>query len=111
MGYLVKLLINALAVAVSAYILPSVRIDSFLTAILVAFVLSLVNTFVKPVVSLFALPITLITLGLFSIVINGAMILIASHFVPGFIVDGFLAAILFSFVLSVVSSVLGIFAK
>lgn len=111
MGYLVKILINALAVAVSAYILPNVRIDSFLTAILVAFVLSLVNTFVKPIVSLFALPITLMTLGLFSIVINGAMILIVSHFVPGFVVDGFLAAILFSFVLSVVSSVLGIFAK
>lgn len=111
MKFLVKVLINALAVAITAYLLPNVRIDGFITAILVSLVLSIVNTFIKPVLMLLTLPITLLTLGLFSIIINGAIILFASYVVEGFVVDGFLWAVLFSFVLSVVSSILSIFSK
>ncbi len=111
MKFLVKVLINALAVAIAAYLLPNVRIDGFVTAILVSLVLSIVNTFIKPVLMLLTLPITLLTLGLFSIVINGAIIIFASYVVEGFVVDGFLWAVLYSFVLSLVSSLLSIFSK
>jgi len=111
MKLFVRLLVNALAVAITAYLLPHVTIDSFFTAVVVAVVLAVINTFLKPIVKVLTLPITLLTLGLFQVVINGAFIWYASQFIDGFTVVGFLWAVIFSIVLSLVSTVLGMMAK
>lgn len=103
MRLLFNLLINALAVFISAYILPGVKVDTFVTAFVVAIVLGVVNAFIKPVLVILTLPVTLLTLGLFIIVINALMVLLVSALVPGFKVDGFWWAILFSLALSLVS--------
>ena len=104
MDILINLLLSAIAVVVSAYILPGVKVDGFLTALVVAIVLSVVNTFVKPLVLLLTLPINILTLGLFTFIVNALMILLVSAIVPGFKVDGILWALVFSVVLSLVSS-------
>ena len=111
MKLFVRLLVNALAVAITTYLLPNVTIDSFFTAVVVAVVLSIINTFLKPVVSLLTLPINLLTLGIFQVIINGAFIWFASQLIDGFTVVGFLWAVIFSVVLSIVSAVLGMMAK
>lgn len=103
MGILINLLINGLAVYISARILPGVSIDSFLTALIVSVVLGLVNTFLKPILFILTLPVTLLTLGLFTFVINAIMVYLVTQFVPGFHVSGFWAALSFSIVLSIVS--------
>lgn len=103
---LVNLLINTLAVIISAYILPGVKVDGFATALIVAIVLGAVNMFIKPVLVLLTLPLTILSLGLFTFVINAFLILLVSNLVPGFKVDGFLAAFLFSLVLSIVGAFL-----
>lgn len=111
MKLLVKLLVNALAVAITAYLLPNVSIDSFFTAVVVAIVLSIINTFIKPIVGFLTLPINLLTLGLFSVIVNGTFIWYASQLIDGFTVSGFLWAVVFSIVLSLVSAVLGIMGR
>lgn len=112
MGLIVQLLINSVAVAITAYILQTgVQIDSFLTAVIVAVILGVINTFIKPIISLLTLPISILTLGLFSLIINGLMIMIVSALVEGFEVTGFLWAIIFSIVLSLINTVLSSFTK
>lgn len=106
MQYLLRLFLSAVAVALIAYILPGVSVSSFLTAVIVALVLSLLNLFVKPVLVLFTLPATILSLGLFLLVINAALILIADYLVAGFQIAGFWTALLFSFLLSVFQSIL-----
>ncbi len=106
MEFAMNLLISGLAVVVSSYVLPGVQVDGFLTAIVVAIVLAVVNVFVKPVVEFLTLPLNMLTLGLFSFVINALMILLVAALVPGFHVDGLLWAVVFSIVLSLVGSVL-----
>jgi len=103
---LVNLIVNTLAVFISAYILPGVKVDGLLTAFIVAIVLGAVNMFIKPVLVLLTLPLNILTLGLFTFVINALLILLVSNIVPGFKVDGFLWALIFSLVLSIVSSFL-----
>ncbi|CAN5218594.1 hypothetical protein BH09PAT2_BH09PAT2_03260 [soil metagenome] len=112
MGLIVSLLVNALAVAFAAYLLtPHVKLDGFMTAVIVSIVLALMNTFVKPIISLLTLPINLLTLGLFSFIINGILILFISGIIDGFQVENFGWAIVFSIVLSIISSILGIVIK
>jgi len=106
MGFLVNLLINGLAVYITARVLPGVSVDSFVTAIIVSVVLALVNTFIKPILFILTLPATILTLGLFTLVINALMIFLVATFVPGFHVNGFWSALFFSLILSLVSSVL-----
>jgi putative membrane protein len=101
-----NLIVSAIAVLISAYILPGVKVDGFLTAIVVAVILGAVNMFIKPIFVLLTLPLTILSLGLFYFVINALMILLVSSLVPGFKVSGFLYALLFSLVLSIVSSFL-----
>lgn len=102
MGIFVSLLVNAIAVFITAYVLPGVSVDSFFTALVAAVFLGIVNTFIRPVLHIIAFPITLITLGLFALVINALLILLVARIVPGFQVDGFFTAVLFSIVLSIV---------
>jgi putative membrane protein len=103
---LLKLLLNALAVVLTAYLLPGVHVDSYAYALLVALVLSFANIFVKPVLIVLTIPLTIFSLGLFLLVINAVVILIVDYFVPGFSVDGFWWALAFSLILSVFNSML-----
>ncbi|HVT00915.1 MAG TPA: phage holin family protein [Patescibacteria group bacterium] len=108
MNLIISLLINALVVFGAAYILPGIDVNNFVTAIIVAVVLGLLNTFIKPILSLIALPITIITLGLFALIINAIIVMLVSFLVPGFHVQNFLWAIIFSIVVSIISAVLGL---
>ncbi len=105
MKFLIKVLITAVNAFLLAYILPGISINNFLTAILVAFVLALLDAIVKPILVLFTLPATIFTLGLFLFVINACIILLDDYFVRGFKVDGFWYALLFSICLSLINSV------
>lgn len=111
MQILINLLINGLAVFVTSKLLSGVVIDSFLTAIIVAVVLSLVNTFIKPLLVLFTLPVNIMTLGLFMFVINAVVILLVDSLVAGFSVGGFWWALIFSLILSLVGSFFNSLAK
>jgi putative membrane protein len=98
--WLLKILVCSVNVFILAYILPGVEIRDMLTAILVALVLSVLDGIIKPLLILLTLPATILTLGLFLLVINACVILIDAHFVGGFKVDGFWYAMLFSICLS-----------
>ena len=111
MNVLAYLLVNGIAIFVAAYVLPGVDVESIWTAILVAVILGVVNMFLKPVLFFLTLPITIITLGLFTVVINGLLILLVDWFVAGFRVENLLWAILFSLVISLVSSFLNMLTK
>ncbi len=107
MKFLINLVITAIVVFVIAKFLnPHVVIKSFGTAIIFALVLAFLNAIVKPLIVILTLPITLVTLGLFLLVINVLIILLADHFVSGINIDGFLWALIFGLFLAVVSSVL-----
>lgn len=99
-----RILLNTVVFLVLANFLDGFFVDDWTTAVVAAVVLSILNALVKPVISLFSLPVTLITLGLFSFVINGLMIWMTSSFVTGFIVRSFGQAILVSLILSLVNS-------
>ena len=111
MKFILKILVNSLAVYITAQIVPGVSVDSFVTAGLVAIVFGTLNTFLKPVLILLTLPITIITLGLFTLVINLGILLLTDYLVAGFELQSFLYALLFGFVLSLVSSFLGLIAR
>jgi putative membrane protein len=104
MNWIIRFLLNGLAVFLTAYLLPGVDVEDYWTALVVALVLSLVNIFVKPLLIVFTIPITFITLGLFLLVINALMILLTDYFVDGFTVNGFWWALLFSLILSLFNS-------
>jgi putative membrane protein len=89
---------------VISYLMKGVVVDEFSTALIVAIVLGLLNFFVKPVLVLFTLPVTVFTLGLFLLVINAIIILMCDHFVDGFDVNGFWTALFFSIILSLSQS-------
>ena len=96
-------LINALALLALPYLLPSIHVASFATALGVAVVLGLINAVIRPVLLLLTLPVTLLTLGLFIFVINGMMFMLAAWLLEGFVVDGFLAGVIGSALYSVIS--------
>jgi len=104
MRIILHLIIAALAVYIASYLLPGVTVDSYWIAIIVALVLGILNAFLKPVLNLLTLPINILTLGLFSIVINAIIIILVDNIVPGFAVNGFWNAVLFSIVLWIINS-------
>ena|SRR2546428_10469119 len=106
MNFIIRLFITALVAFGLTYILPGVHINSFATAFILAVVLAILNIIIKPLLIIFTLPITIITLGLFLFVINACIILFADKLIDGFTVDGFWWALLFSLLLSIVTSVL-----
>ena len=106
MRWIVNFLITAVFVYVLSKLLaPHIVINSFTTAIIFSIVLALLNAFVKPLIIILTLPFTIITLGLFLLVINVTMILLADKFVSGIKIDGFLWAFIFGLLLSVVSAI------
>ncbi len=106
MNFMIKLLITALAVIISSYLLPGVQVDSFLTAVIIGAVLAVLNVTLKPLLIILTIPATILTLGLFILVVNALIILVADWFVPGFNVDGFWWALGFSLILWLVNTIL-----
>ncbi len=104
--FISKALITSVAVLIASFILSGVTIDSTSTAIMVAIVLGLLNSFIKPVLIILTIPITILTLGLFLLVINVLIIKWASYLVPGFHVSGWFSALLFSIIVSFVTSLI-----
>ena len=101
MKLILRLLLSALAVVILSKILhPHVNVESYTVAILVAVVLSLLNLIVKPILVILTLPITIVTFGLFLLIINAGLILLADKLIDGFAVDGLWWALLFSLLLS-----------
>ncbi|AXO80322.1 phage holin family protein [Olleya aquimaris] len=111
MNLIIRLLINAIAVFALAHVLNGVYLDNYVTAIIVAIVLSILNLIVKPILVILTLPITILTLGLFLFVVNGLMILLADKFIDGFAVSSIWTAILFSILLSILQWLLQSFIK
>ncbi|MDW3210129.1 MAG: phage holin family protein [Reichenbachiella sp.] len=105
MNILIRLILSAIAVLICSYVLPGAHVSGFMTAIVVAGVLAIVNILVKPIFVLLTIPVTVLTFGLFLLFINTFMILLVSSLVPGFDIDGFWWAFLFSVALSIVNSV------
>lgn len=106
MNFIVRIIVSTLAVIITSYLLKGVHVDGALTALILAVVLALLNTFLKPLIILLTIPFTFLTLGLFLLVINVFIIYLATKLVPGFSVDGFWWALGFSIILSFVTSLL-----
>ncbi len=103
MSILISWFVSALVILVASYLLPGVHIAGFLTALVVAVVLGIINAILKPILVILTLPINILTLGLFTLVINAFLVLLTSAIVPGFKVDGFLWAFIFSILLSIIN--------
>ncbi len=104
-SFLVRMLITSFAALITGYLLPGVHIENFLTALILALFLALMNVTLKPLLIILTIPFTVVTLGLFLLVINAVVILISNAIIPGFIVDGFWWALLFSLVLSLINTI------
>jgi putative membrane protein len=103
--------ISAVAIIIAAYVLPGVNVDGFLAALVLAVVLGAINAFIKPIILFLTFPINIVTLGLFTLVINAGLVILASYIVPGFSVASFWWAMLFSVVLSFVTTVFSSFGS
>ncbi|GEO19546.1 phage holin family protein [Cyclobacterium qasimii] len=108
LSILLQLAVAGLVIIFTAYLLPGIIVEDFFTGVLIAALLALLNVTVKPILIFFTIPITILTLGLFLLVINALMVMLAADIVSGFSVGNFWWALLFSLVLSLVNSILGI---
>jgi putative membrane protein len=106
MNFIIRIIVSAVVAFGLSRILSGIQIKEFTTALILALVLAVLNAIIKPILIILTLPITIITFGLFLFVINALIILLASDFVKGFKVDGFWWALLFSFLLSILTSIL-----
>ena len=106
MNLILRLLLTAVAVVILAKFLPGVEVAGFTSAIILAILLALLNAILKPILVILTLPITILTLGLFLLVINACIILLADQFMDGFAVSGFWIALLFSLLLTFLQSIL-----
>jgi putative membrane protein len=107
MNFIIRLLITAaVAYGLSMILSPHIRIDSYSSALIFVLILGILNAIVKPILILLTLPITILTLGIFLLVINVLMVILADKFISGIYIDGFLWAFIFGILLSVLSSVI-----
>ncbi|CDF77975.1 conserved hypothetical membrane protein (DUF360) [Formosa agariphila KMM 3901] len=106
MNQVIKFLLTALIVMLLGRFLSGIHVDDYITAIIVALVLAVLNVLVKPILQILTFPITIITFGLFLFVINGLIILLAGYFVGGFHVDSIWSGILFSILLTILQSII-----
>src|SRR5574344_1718219 len=103
----IKVLMMAIAILITCFLFPSiVKVDSVLSALLASCVISILNSFLKPILTWLSVPLMIFSLGLFSLVINAIIVLIASHFLSGFHVFGFGSAVLFSIIVTFLSFLL-----
>ncbi|MEK7602197.1 MAG: phage holin family protein [Patescibacteria group bacterium] len=103
-------LITAVAILIAAYLIPGVSV-TLVGALVLAIVLGIINMFFKPIITLLTLPINILTLGIFSLVVNALLIMLSAIIVPDFSVDGFWTALLFSIVVSLVTAFLGMMVR
>ena len=108
-GFIIRWVVNALALLVAAWILKGIVVSSYLSLFVAAFVIGLLNAFLRPVVLLLTLPLNILTLGLFTLVVNGIMILLAGDVVRGFEVHGFFSAVFAALIMGLVSFILNLF--
>lgn len=101
MQFLIGLLINGLIIYAAAAIFSGIHVTGYAEAVITALVLAIVNGLIRPIITFFTLPITVLTLGLFLIIINGAMVLLADFLLDGFRVDGMFWAVILSFLLAI----------
>lgn len=106
MNFILKIVLTAVAVLVIAHFLPGVSVVNFTSSVIVAVVLALLRVTIKPLLIILTLPVTIVTLGLFLLVINALIILLADNLIDGFNVTGFWIALIFSLILSVFESIL-----
>lgn len=111
MGFIVRVLVNVATIALAASLVPGIRLDGATPALLAGVVLGLVNGLIRPVLVVLTFPLTLLTLGLFLVVLNGLCLAATAWLVPGFDIDGLLPAILGALLISVVSWVLTAFVS
>jgi putative membrane protein len=112
MYFIIRLLINMVAILVIAYLLPKViQVDSWMAALVAAFLLGVVNTFIRPILVLLTLPLTFVTFGVFLLIINGLLLWLVSAVVRGFQVNGFWGAVIGSILISIVSWILSSFVS
>ena len=110
MFFIIRLVINMVAILMISHLFPKmIRVDGFMAALVAAFLLGIVNAIVRPILVLLTLPITIVTLGLFLLVINGLMLWLVSAVVRGFYVSGFWGAVFGSILISIVSWILSRF--
>lgn len=105
MKLILRILLNSLAVYITSKVVPGVAVADFTTALVFALIFGILNALIKPIILILTLPVNILTLGLFTLVINAFMVTLAASFVPGFHIDSFLDAVFFSIVLSIVSGV------
>ncbi len=103
---LLRLMVNTLSVFATAWLLPGIHVADFVSALVVAIVLAILNVTLKPFLIIITLPFTIVTLGLFLLVINAAVIMLAQNWIDGFTVTSWFWALLFSFVMSFINSIL-----
>lgn len=106
MRILINWIISGLAILAAAYLLPGIRVEGLLTALVVALVLGIINATLRPIILALTLPLNVLTLGLFTLVINALLIMLTTYIVPGFGVESFWWALGFSLVLSIINSFL-----
>ena len=109
MNLIIRLLVSTVAIMIAGYLLDGVVVSNFTSAVIAAIVLGFLNAFVRPVLQILALPITILTLGIFYFVINILMIYLAAAIVDGFAISNLISAILFALIVAVVSGIIGMF--
>jgi putative membrane protein len=107
MTFFLHWLVAAIAIAIAAYLIPSVSV-TVVGALVLAVVLGVINVFIRPFITLLTLPITILTLGLFSLVINALLVWFAGWIVPGVVIPGFWSALIFSIVLAIINTFFGV---
>ncbi|NLK09140.1 MAG: phage holin family protein [Firmicutes bacterium] len=110
-SWVIRWLVTTIALLITAAIIPGVHIGGIVSALLAAAAIGVVNAFVRPIFLLLTLPLNLLTLGLFTFVVNGIMLFLAAFFVPGFQVSGFFSAVFGALILSLISSVINKVAR
>jgi len=100
--WIVRWLILSAAVVLVSYLIPGIHVNGFMTALIVGLVFGLINTFIKPVLAILTLPINIITLGLFGLILNAILFWATAYLVNGFVIEGFLAALIGSIIVSII---------
>jgi putative membrane protein len=111
LNFIIRLIVNAIALLIVAYVVPGVHVDTFTGAIIAALVLGIVNAILRPLLFILTLPLQILTLGLFTLIINGFLFWLVAHLGIGLHVDGYWSAFLAAIVLSIVSFVLSLLLK
>lgn len=111
MQVLVRWIISALVILVVAYLLPGVHVQSFMTALVIAIILGVINVILRPILIILTLPITIVTFGLFLLVINALLIMLTTYIVPGFRVDSFWWALFFGLIVAIFNAVVSTIFK